>query len=313
MRRILALTALLATTGTALAANDVYLGGNQGNLYKLNPATGQVTNLGTSCTQIRAIAPLGSNLVMADSFGNVLVYDIAQHSISQFFSIGGDIKALAVDGNALLVGSADRTIRRLDMTTGQIVGTRTLPGNSDVSALAVKGSTLYVGGHSTFVYKTGTASGSFTLLTVCGGQVDSMTLTSNELVLGTLGGTVYRVNDVTGAYYGTFQVAEGQTGVVPDANNLLVSSLTGNVRRVNAVTGAVINTFSVPSDVLAMVMVTTPCAADFDGSGALNILDFVSFNNTYQAGDMRADLTGEGLLNINDYIAFQSAYSVGCP
>ncbi|MBL9032675.1 MAG: PQQ-binding-like beta-propeller repeat protein [Phycisphaerae bacterium] len=316
MRRILAVSALLALTGLATsahAADNVYVGGNTGFLYKLDPTTGQATNLGTSCTQIRALAAFGSNLVMADGFGNVLMYDTTLRAVTQWFPIGGDVTALAVDGKIVLVGSADRTIRRLDTTTGQIVGTRTLPGTSDVSAMAVKGSTLYVGGLSTFVYKTGTASGTFTLLTVCGGQVDSMAAANGELILGTIGGTVYRVNDVTGAYYGTFHVAEGQTGVVANAGSLLLSSTSGNVRRVNPITGAVLGTVSIPTDILAMTLVTVPCPADFDGSGTLNVLDFIVFNNAFQAGEMRADLTGEGLLNINDYIAFQQAYSAGCP
>jgi hypothetical protein len=56
------------------------------------------------------------------------------------------------------------------------------------------------------------------------------------------------------------------------------------------------------------------CAADIDGSGALNINDFVFFMSAYASGNIRAtDFTGDGVLNINDFIFYMSAIAGGCP
>ena len=63
------------------------------------------------------------------------------------------------------------------------------------------------------------------------------------------------------------------------------------------------------------VAVLTPaagCAADFNGDGALNILDFVAFQNAFQAGDAGADANGDGVLNILDFVAFQNQFQAGC-
>jgi len=54
------------------------------------------------------------------------------------------------------------------------------------------------------------------------------------------------------------------------------------------------------------------CVADCDGSGGLNILDFVCFQQKFQAGDPAADINGDGVLNILDFVAFQQAFQAGC-
>jgi outer membrane protein assembly factor BamB len=54
------------------------------------------------------------------------------------------------------------------------------------------------------------------------------------------------------------------------------------------------------------------CAGDFNGDGALNILDFVAFQAAFQAGDAAADANGDGVLNVLDFVAFQSTFKKGC-
>ncbi|MCA9278305.1 MAG: hypothetical protein H6815_06570 [Phycisphaeraceae bacterium] len=55
------------------------------------------------------------------------------------------------------------------------------------------------------------------------------------------------------------------------------------------------------------------CYADCDGSGALNIFDYICFGNEYAAGNAYADCDGSGTLNIFDYICFGNEYAAGCP
>jgi len=55
------------------------------------------------------------------------------------------------------------------------------------------------------------------------------------------------------------------------------------------------------------------CPADFDGDGALTILDYLVFANLFDAGDPRADFDGDGELTLFDFLAFQTAFDAGCP
>lgn len=59
------------------------------------------------------------------------------------------------------------------------------------------------------------------------------------------------------------------------------------------------------------------CFADFDGSGSLDIFDFLGFQNAFAAGDRRADCDGDTRLTIFDFLCFQNAFSegqrFGCP
>ncbi|MCA9277743.1 MAG: peptidase S8 [Phycisphaeraceae bacterium] len=55
------------------------------------------------------------------------------------------------------------------------------------------------------------------------------------------------------------------------------------------------------------------CYADCDGSGSLNVFDYICFGNEYAAGNSYADCDGSGSLNVFDYICFGNEYAAGCP
>ncbi|MCA9278056.1 MAG: hypothetical protein H6815_04620 [Phycisphaeraceae bacterium] len=55
------------------------------------------------------------------------------------------------------------------------------------------------------------------------------------------------------------------------------------------------------------------CYPDCNGSGSLNIFDYICFGNAFGAGEPYADCDGNGSLNTFDYICFGNAYTVGCP
>jgi hypothetical protein len=54
------------------------------------------------------------------------------------------------------------------------------------------------------------------------------------------------------------------------------------------------------------------CYADFNGDGALNILDFVAYQGAFVGGNSSADCDGNGSLNILDFVCFQAAFQAGC-
>ncbi|MFI4917397.1 MAG: GC-type dockerin domain-anchored protein [Phycisphaerales bacterium JB060] len=55
------------------------------------------------------------------------------------------------------------------------------------------------------------------------------------------------------------------------------------------------------------------CPADLDGDGVLTLLDFLAFQNLFDAGDPIADFDGDGELTLFDFLAFQNAFDAGCP
>ncbi len=54
------------------------------------------------------------------------------------------------------------------------------------------------------------------------------------------------------------------------------------------------------------------CIADCDRSGALDLLDFLCFQNAFMAGDPAADCTDDGVIDIFDFLCFQTAFEDGC-
>lgn len=54
------------------------------------------------------------------------------------------------------------------------------------------------------------------------------------------------------------------------------------------------------------------CIADCDGSGTVDLLDFLCFQNAFMAGDPKADCTADGVIDIFDFLCFQGAFEDGC-
>lgn len=76
-----------------------------------------------------------------------------------------------------------------------------------------------------------------------------------------------------------------------------------------AVIGTVPGTVSTQT---AFLVTPSRCAADFDGSGTVQVADVFAFVNAWFAGDVRADADGNGTLAVADIFAFLSAWFGGC-
>jgi len=55
------------------------------------------------------------------------------------------------------------------------------------------------------------------------------------------------------------------------------------------------------------------CAADCDGNGTLNVLDFVCFQQEWQAQTPTGDCDDNGVYNVLDFVCFQQVFQAGCP
>jgi hypothetical protein len=65
-------------------------------------------------------------------------------------------------------------------------------------------------------------------------------------------------------------------------------------------------------DLVGLHIIGCGCAADVNGDGNLNILDFVAFQGLFQMGDPGADCDGNGLFNILDFVCYQGKFQAGC-
>jgi len=55
------------------------------------------------------------------------------------------------------------------------------------------------------------------------------------------------------------------------------------------------------------------CLSDFNGDGALNVLDFIHFTQQFNDDDPATDCNQDGTLNFFDFICFQNVFIGGCP
>jgi hypothetical protein len=63
---------------------------------------------------------------------------------------------------------------------------------------------------------------------------------------------------------------------------------------------------------LYLITFDNACAADLDGSGTLDLFDFLEFANLFNAADPQADFNGDGVLDLFDFLAFVNAFNAGC-
>jgi hypothetical protein len=66
-------------------------------------------------------------------------------------------------------------------------------------------------------------------------------------------------------------------------------------------------------DIGAFEFQADSCYADCDGSGSLDLFDFLCFTNAFNAGDPYADCDGSGSLDLFDFLCFANEFNAGCP
>jgi hypothetical protein len=68
-----------------------------------------------------------------------------------------------------------------------------------------------------------------------------------------------------------------------------------------------------PSTGFAAWIPCEPCTADLDGSGSLDLFDFLTFVNLFGAGDPQVDCDGDGVLAAADFACYMALFAAGCP
>jgi len=69
----------------------------------------------------------------------------------------------------------------------------------------------------------------------------------------------------------------------------------------------------VSHNIARLVGCASVCDADCDGSGSLDLLDFLCFQNEFAAMGAYADCDDSGGHDFFDFLCFQNAFAAGCP
>ena len=69
----------------------------------------------------------------------------------------------------------------------------------------------------------------------------------------------------------------------------------------------------IPIALRAYVATPAGCAADINGDGVLDILDFVAFQSAWQAMAPIADCDANTVFNVLDFVCYQTLFQAGCP
>ena len=110
---------------------------------------------------------------------------------------------------------------------------------------------------------------------------------------------------------GSPAIDAGNNDAVPDGVTL---DLAGNPRFVDDPDTADTGVGPAPVvDMGAYEFQAGDCAADINGDGALNVLDFVAFQLLWQNADPAADCDDNAAFNILDFVCFQQLFQAGCP
>ncbi|GIW74194.1 MAG: hypothetical protein KatS3mg103_0716 [Phycisphaerales bacterium] len=120
------------------------------------------------------------------------------------------------------------------------------------------------------------------------------------------GGTTWSTADSTGHDESGWVVASRRVSEVVDVTDRFRVRFVGIDNPNDSITEIGVDAFSI------LVDGAGACPADFDGSGTLDLFDFLAFQNAFDAGDPRADFDGDGSLTLFDFLAFQNAFDAGC-
>ncbi len=132
----------------------------------------------------------------------------------------------------------------------------------------------------------------------------------------TFGGDLYLANTFpiypTGQYAARYRDGFHPlgTGLVPSGQSTTIVGAMLPYRGRLVVAGAFAAAGGVPANNIAVW--GCECPADCDGSGLLDIDDFLCFQTRYALGEFAADCDNNTLLDIDDFVCFQTLFAVGC-
>ena len=279
MKHILAslmapLWGLLLLTSTARAGvGDLFVGGDDGILYRGNAAQGQLLPFMDLWHPIRQMVQGGDDLFVAVEGGLVLKVDIPAVVQTYAYSAASDVTAMALDASQVFAGNAAGVVERYNRQTGALEGTLTFAG--PIVGLGATANALFVAILAGDVLRVDLADDSVQPWTQVGVDLNEMELGQAFAYSATTDGRIARINAQTPEAPSFFPGDPFTIAAVEyfDGAELLITDGQAHLLRIDSITGAELRDLGpLPVGTRAMVVdsshVGTPGSAYCDAASA---------------------------------------------
>jgi len=301
--------ALAGMLTAGASAGDLYFAADAGIVWHFDTDTGTIGS-GVSCGGVaEGIALQGRDVLIASADHNIYRIDLDTGAFKNVMPVDGAPLSLTRWGNTLYVTTINGDMQWLNADDGSVIDTYYV--HDPLQATMLFGNRIFTGSHSTAVYVSPIGEMNFQFFTACGGSVNSITTNGIDVVIGAVQGTVYIYDATNGNYKGTWSVPSDCVGVAFVDDRLFIAGSDGKIHKMDLANGAIEKTYDTGMNITAMT-VAEPCAADFNGDGNVNTLDFRDFFNAWTAKDQAADFDGNGVVNTQDVLVFLNAFTAGC-
>ena len=226
--------AALSLLASSAAADRLIVGSPDGSLHSVHPVTGEVTTLSSGCTIVESMATDGTMVFIGDIFGNVFDYDPATNVMTWRFTLSSDCAAMGVLGSDLLVADTSGEVLRVDRSTGQVLQTETVDSWLQITSMVVDGTEVYLGvAGGVGLRKDYATSESFFMWGTCSGPVASMSQDETHIIMSDTFGHVSKVEKTTQDPTFFWNVDSGPTEIAMHAGELLTAGPGGSVQRID--------------------------------------------------------------------------------
>jgi hypothetical protein len=300
-----------ATVGTATADDQIFVGSPDGTVYVADSDTGEFTYFACFCFgPIISIQPIGSDLLIGDSFGTVWTIDGQTSDFIAAVFVAPGMLDMAINGEDLLVVDNQGVLTRADLNTGSTIETIGTP--APATSVVVFDNTVYVGGTDGSIHSMGESETEWTSFGQMSSAVKTLGARPNALIIADELGEA-KLIDWAGApddsYYVTTDVVDASfTGDLT-----LFTQAPGAVHVYNAETSVLVDTWAVPVPASAIfVRPGNVCKADTNRNGVLEAGDLSAWIAGYNRGDLIADQNNDLAITATDFTAWISNYNNGC-
>ncbi|MCB9835918.1 MAG: hypothetical protein H6808_04260 [Phycisphaera sp.] len=304
--------ALLAAAATTASADDqIFVGGPAGAVYVADSDTGEFTYFACFCIgPIVSIQPLGSDLLVADSFGGLWQLDGVTGVFETGAWTGVQIVDMAIDGEDAIVVKADGSVMRTPLAVGFPQDTIDAPAG--VTSVLLFDGDMYVGTNTGEIHRKAQGESTWSLFGTMPSAIRTLAARPEALVVADNLDDARRILWAGGpddGYYVTQEVVDaGYTG-----DFTLFTRSMGEVSVYDAETSTLVDTWTLPVEASAIfVRPGNVCKADTNRNGVLEAGDFSAWVAAYNRGDFIADQNNDLAVTPADFSAWVAAYNRGC-
>ena len=259
---------------------------------------------------IVSIQPLGSDLLIGDSFGTVWTIDGQTSDALAGVWVTPGMLDMAINGEELLVVSSEGELIRADLHNGSTIETIETP--VPATSVVVFDNTIYVGGSDGSVHSKGEGESEWTSFGQMNSAVKTLGARPDALIVADDLGEA-KLIDWAGApddsYYVTTDVVDASfTGDLT-----LFTQAPGQVHVYDAATSVLVDTWDVPVPASAIfVRPGNVCKADTNRNGVLESGDLTAWIAGYNRGDFIADQNNDLAVTPTDFTAWIANFNNGC-